>query len=126
MSSNVPLGLLNPLELHSHLTNIQLHTIETSVHLIILIIAKYGQNNGCLDAAANAEHKNHDNGKQKVTHLQFYMHDVVLGKNAIAVQGVPQNPVNTSARVPFYGSVYVIDEPLTEILHHKLMLLGVY
>ncbi|XP_057848762.2 dirigent protein 23 [Cryptomeria japonica] len=73
---------------------------------------------------ANAEHGNHDNLKQVVTQLQFYMHDVVLGKNATAVQVAPQNPVNSSAGVPSFGPVYVIDDPLTETPHPKSKLVG--
>ncbi|KAH9331319.1 hypothetical protein KI387_003427, partial [Taxus chinensis] len=62
--------------------------------------------------------------KEKVTHLEFYMHDIVLGKNATAVQVAPQKPVNISAEASYFGPVYVIDDPLTETPHPKSRVLG--
>ncbi|XP_057849434.1 dirigent protein 23-like [Cryptomeria japonica] len=50
--------------------------------------------------------------KQKVTHLQFYFHDRVAGKNVTAVEVASAPSTKTSAT--FFGKVFVLDDPLTE------------
>ncbi|KAK1266454.1 hypothetical protein QJS04_geneDACA009164 [Acorus gramineus] len=48
--------------------------------------------------------------KLKTTHLHFYFHDTVAGRNATAVLSAhPPNPYPTR-----FGNVFVIDDPLTE------------
>ncbi|XVE75764.1 hypothetical protein DITRI_Ditri12bG0118800 [Diplodiscus trichospermus] len=48
--------------------------------------------------------------RQKLSHLHFYFHDVVAGKNQTAIR-VAQAPT-TNASSPF-GAVVMIDDPLT-------------
>ncbi|XP_057862429.1 dirigent protein 23 [Cryptomeria japonica] len=62
--------------------------------------------------------------KEKVTSLQFYMHDVVYGENATAVQVAPQAPMNYSSGASFFGPLYVIDDPLTETPDPRSRILG--
>ncbi|GLJ18216.1 hypothetical protein SUGI_0322260 [Cryptomeria japonica] len=62
--------------------------------------------------------------KEKVTHLEFYMHDIVIGKNVTAVQVVPEKPVNFSSGVPAFGSVFVMDDPLTETAERESRVVG--
>ncbi|KAE8671665.1 Dirigent protein 3 [Hibiscus syriacus] len=50
------------------------------------------------------------NKPEKLSHLHFYFHDIVVGKNATAVR-VAQAPTTTAAS-PF-GVVVVLDDPLT-------------
>ncbi|GLJ18218.1 hypothetical protein SUGI_0322280 [Cryptomeria japonica] len=62
--------------------------------------------------------------KEKVTHLEFYMHDTPMGKNVTAVQVAPEKPLNFSAGSSFFGPVYVIDDALTKSPHPNSRLLG--
>ncbi|KAE8664198.1 Dirigent protein 21 [Hibiscus syriacus] len=50
------------------------------------------------------------NKPEKLSHLHFYFHDIVAGKNATAVRVAKAE--TTSASSPF-GAVAVIDDPLT-------------
>ncbi|XAR68619.1 hypothetical protein NMG60_11003808 [Bertholletia excelsa] len=55
--------------------------------------------------------KNLSLGREKLSHLRFYFHDIVSGKNATAVR-VAESTV--TAQSPFaFGSVMVMDDPLT-------------
>ncbi|XP_068638615.1 dirigent protein 1-like [Aristolochia californica] len=57
-----------------------------------------------------------DGFETKSTNLQFYMHDVVDGPNATVARVAPSQPLNFSASDPIaasFGSLYVIDDPLT-------------
>jgi len=51
-------------------------------------------------------------GREKVSHLHFYFHDIVAGQNATAVQ-VASAPMTKSSPTGF-GSVVVMDDCLTE------------
>lgn len=51
------------------------------------------------------------NTTERITHLQFYMHDVTLGPNATAIPVA--GPLGNST-VPGFGIVSVIDDALTE------------
>ncbi|XP_057849437.2 dirigent protein 23-like [Cryptomeria japonica] len=50
--------------------------------------------------------------KEKISHLQFYFHDKVEGKNVTAVLVASAPTTNTSST--FFGGVVVIDDLLTE------------
>ncbi|XP_057849447.2 dirigent protein 23-like [Cryptomeria japonica] len=50
--------------------------------------------------------------KEKISHLQFYFHDRISGKNVTAVNVASAPTTNTSATS--FGLVYVMDDPLTE------------
>lgn len=52
------------------------------------------------------------NQKEKLTHLHFYFHDIVSGRNPTAVRVAEAAVTNTSATS--FGAVVVIDDPLTE------------
>eukprot|EP01018_Ginkgo_biloba_P024159 Gb_27541 [translate_table: standard] len=81
---------------------------------------------GCSDAE-HTDHHHHHMGKEKVTHLQFYMHDIVLGKNATAVKVAPGNSSDFSASAvegSLFGSVFVIDDPLSETPDRNSKLVG--
>lgn len=56
-----------------------------------------------------------DATKPNVTHIQFYMHDVVGGPNPTAVQvaGRTSNYTGADPIAAVFGSVYVMDNPLT-------------
>ncbi|CAA7400999.1 unnamed protein product [Spirodela intermedia] len=60
-------------------------------------------------------------GKEKVTHLHFFLHDSVTGKNPTAVQVASPNVTS----FPFsFGSVLVIDDVLTEGVERSSRLVG--
>ncbi|KAI3791303.1 hypothetical protein L2E82_05038 [Cichorium intybus] len=50
---------------------------------------------------------------EKLTHFQFYWHDVQSGSNPTSITIVRRPPVNTSTHTGF-GLVNMIDDPLTE------------
>lgn len=50
-------------------------------------------------------------GRERLTHLHFYFHDIVSGRNATAVR-VAGAPSSGRSLVGF-GTVFVIDDPLT-------------
>ncbi|PON82995.1 Disease resistance response protein [Trema orientale] len=56
-----------------------------------------------------------EGAKPNVTHIQFYMHDVVGGSNptAVRVAGRISNHTGSSPIAATFGSVYVMDNPLT-------------
>ncbi|XP_068642009.1 dirigent protein 1-like [Aristolochia californica] len=57
-----------------------------------------------------------DRLETKVTKFQFYMHDILDGPNATVAQVVTGRPANSSSSSPIpisFGSVYVMDDPLT-------------
>ncbi|GLJ04897.1 hypothetical protein SUGI_0005950 [Cryptomeria japonica] len=49
---------------------------------------------------------------EKITHLKFYFHDTVSGKNVTAVEVASAPSTKTSATL--FGKVFVLDDPLTE------------
>ncbi|KAJ4699441.1 Dirigent protein [Melia azedarach] len=49
--------------------------------------------------------------KEKLSHLHFYFHDIVSGKNPTAVRVAQANMTNTSPTL--FGVVVMIDDPLT-------------
>ncbi|ERN04988.1 hypothetical protein AMTRI_Chr05g69730 [Amborella trichopoda] len=51
-------------------------------------------------------------GKEKVTHLHFYFHDMLSGSKLTAVQVARADSTNTSATG--FGMVMIMDDPLTE------------
>lgn len=52
--------------------------------------------------------------KEKVTHLHFYLFDILSGKNPTAVEVArPNTTVGAKSAAPF-GHVYAIDDPLRE------------
>ncbi|KAA8542589.1 hypothetical protein F0562_023741 [Nyssa sinensis] len=53
--------------------------------------------------------------KSKVTKIQFYMHDIVGGPNATAVRvaGRSSNFSGSDPIAAVFGSIYVMDNPLT-------------
>ncbi|XP_010024241.2 dirigent protein 22 [Eucalyptus grandis] len=50
--------------------------------------------------------------KQKLSHLHFYFHDIVSGRNPTAVRVAEAKMTNTSTTA--FGAVVMIDDPLTE------------
>ncbi|CAA6675033.1 unnamed protein product [Spirodela intermedia] len=60
-------------------------------------------------------------GKEKVTYLHFFLHDTISGENPTAVQVANPN----STRFPFgFGSVFVIDDVLTEAVERSSPVVG--
>ncbi|ERN02986.1 hypothetical protein AMTRI_Chr11g97370 [Amborella trichopoda] len=51
-------------------------------------------------------------GKEKVTHLHFYFHDMLSGSKLTAVHVARADSTNTSATG--FGMVMIMDDPLTE------------
>ncbi|KAI9152748.1 hypothetical protein LWI28_000358 [Acer negundo] len=49
--------------------------------------------------------------KEKLTHLHFYFHDIITGKNPTAVQVAEAAMTNTSSTS--FGAVFIMDDPLT-------------
>ncbi|KAE8674289.1 Dirigent protein 2 [Hibiscus syriacus] len=49
--------------------------------------------------------------REKLSHLHFYFHDIVSGKNATAVRVAGTSSNNSS--LPLFGDIYMIDDPLT-------------
>ncbi|OVA06303.1 Plant disease resistance response protein [Macleaya cordata] len=64
--------------------------------------------------AANWAHEipYEDLGKEKVTKLHFYFHDIVGGDNPTAVRVAEAPMTNKSATL--FGAVVMVDDPLTE------------
>ncbi|CAN1151668.1 Dirigent protein 23 [Linum perenne] len=66
-------------------------------------------------AAASAATRN----QQRVTRVQFYMHDVVSGPNATAIRVAGQNSTTSAAANSsdpvgaMFGSIHMFDNPLT-------------
>ncbi|XP_030518398.2 dirigent protein 22-like [Rhodamnia argentea] len=50
--------------------------------------------------------------KEKLSHLHFYFHDIVSGRNPTAVRVAEAQMTNTSTTL--FGAVVMIDDPLTE------------
>lgn len=63
-----------------------------------------------------------ESGKDKVTNLQFYFHDTLSGKNPTAVK-VAQ-AADTDKSPTLFGSVFMIDDALTETADPKSKLVG--
>ncbi|TYJ40561.1 hypothetical protein E1A91_A04G149000v1 [Gossypium mustelinum] len=51
--------------------------------------------------------------REKLSHLHFYLHDVLSGKNVTAIRVVDGKPSTNSSSQFIFGDVYVIDDPLT-------------
>ncbi|XP_059068303.1 dirigent protein 23-like, partial [Cryptomeria japonica] len=51
-------------------------------------------------------------GKEKVSNLQFYFHDTVVGQNVTVVEAA--SAASTKNSPTFFGTVMVMDDPLTE------------
>lgn len=50
--------------------------------------------------------------RQKLSHLHFYFHDIISGRNATAVPVA--RPINTTTTPPFFGMITMMDDMLTE------------
>ncbi|KAL4194678.1 hypothetical protein AMTRI_Chr05g60660 [Amborella trichopoda] len=61
-------------------------------------------------------------GKEKISHLHFYFHDVLSGRNPSAIQVARAD--TTSKFLTLFGAVYMIDDPLTEGPDPKSKLFG--
>ncbi|GLJ47913.1 hypothetical protein SUGI_1011640 [Cryptomeria japonica] len=61
-------------------------------------------------------------GKEKITNLQFYLHEFFAGQNATVVLLARASSTNTSTS--FFGSVWVFDNPMTEGTEPTSKLLG--
>eukprot|EP01018_Ginkgo_biloba_P024415 Gb_12515 [translate_table: standard] len=92
--------------------------VYTALAMVMILIGL-----GCSDAE-HTDHHHHHMGKEKVTHLQFYMHDIVLGKNATVIQVAPGNSTASAMEGSLFGSVFVIDDPLTETPDPNSRLVG--
>ncbi|MBA0631006.1 hypothetical protein Godav_003045 [Gossypium davidsonii] len=51
--------------------------------------------------------------REKLTHLHFYLHDVLSGKNVTGIRVVDGKPSTNRSSQFIFGDVYVIDDPLT-------------
>ncbi|OAY40655.1 dirigent protein 22 [Manihot esculenta] len=60
--------------------------------------------------------------KEKLTHLRFYFHDIVSGRNATAVPVAKAAMTNTSLSA--FGLVTMMDDPLTLEPHRSSKLIG--
>ncbi|KAF1002131.1 hypothetical protein AG4045_016371 [Apium graveolens] len=56
--------------------------------------------------------KRDDSGKEVVTNLQFYFHDILSGNNPSAIP-VVQPPRNRTTSLTGFGSMTMVDDPLT-------------
>lgn len=57
----------------------------------------------------------HGLGKEKVTHLHFYLHDVISGDKPTAVQiAQPNVTLGVQSATPF-GTVFAINDPITSL-----------
>ncbi|KAK9156610.1 hypothetical protein Scep_003184 [Stephania cephalantha] len=75
-----------------------------------------------LNIFVNAAKIKENFSKEKLTHLHFYFHDIVTATNPTVVQ-VAAAPNSTGQVTPF-GSVMIVDDPLTEMPDPKSKLLG--
>lgn len=63
----------------------------------------------------------------ELSNLQFYMHDIVNGPNPTAIRVAPSQPLNFTGPDlirAMFGSIYVIDDPLTTTPDPKSAVLG--
>ncbi|MBA0698156.1 hypothetical protein Goari_021661 [Gossypium aridum] len=51
--------------------------------------------------------------REKLSHLHFYLHDVLSGKNVTGIRVVDGKPLTNHSSQFIFGDVYVIDDPLT-------------
>ncbi|KAL5708379.1 Dirigent protein 4 [Ranunculus cassubicifolius] len=86
---------------------------------IVLVSAIY------VNCEYHTESSHHDHTKEKVTNLHFYLNDILSGKNPTAV--MVAHPYNTnpdkSNPTPF-GSVFAIDDKLTDGLERNSKVIG--
>ncbi|KAE8726625.1 Dirigent protein 3 [Hibiscus syriacus] len=61
-------------------------------------------------------------GPEKLSHLHFYFHDIVSGRNPTAIRVASAAMTNKSET--FFGAVVMIDDPLTEAPERNSKLLG--
>ncbi|MCL7023482.1 hypothetical protein MKW94_012949 [Papaver nudicaule] len=61
-------------------------------------------------------------GEEKMTKLHFYFHDVITGRNPVAVQ-IAEAP-GTKSSPTRYGAMFMIDDPLTEGPNPRSRLVG--
>ncbi|KAI3688242.1 hypothetical protein L1987_81953 [Smallanthus sonchifolius] len=61
-------------------------------------------------------------GAEKLSHFQFYWHDIQSGSNPTSI-GIVKPPPNTPAATGF-GTVNMIDDPLTEKPENSSQMLG--
>ena len=86
---------------------------KRSVVLMVLVISLVGKFSWVQAAEA---------GKEKVSNLQFYFHDIVSGKNPSAVR-VAQ-AADTEKSPTLFGALVMADDPLTETPDPKSKLVG--
>ncbi|KAH6777018.1 Disease resistance-responsive family protein [Perilla frutescens var. frutescens] len=55
--------------------------------------------------------KRNETGKEVITTLQFYFHDIVSGQNPTAIQIAQAAQTNTSSN--FFGGLWMVDDALT-------------
>lgn len=90
---------------------------STSQHLLLLLFVAILSSFQTLKASE----------EPKLSNLQFYMHDIVIGPNPTAIRVAPSQPLNFSWTDPIaamFGSIYVIDDPLTATPDPKSTVLG--
>ncbi|TYH77981.1 hypothetical protein ES332_D04G193900v1 [Gossypium tomentosum] len=51
--------------------------------------------------------------RERLSHLHFYFHDVISGKNATAIRVAAEAPLTNRSSPLIFGDVYVVDDPLT-------------
>ncbi|KAG8500384.1 hypothetical protein CXB51_002773 [Gossypium anomalum] len=51
--------------------------------------------------------------RERLSHLHFYFHDVVSGKNATAIRVTAEASLTNRSSPFIFGDVYVVDDPLT-------------
>ncbi|KAG4205662.1 hypothetical protein ERO13_A04G116700v2 [Gossypium hirsutum] len=51
--------------------------------------------------------------RERLSHLHFYFHDVVSGKNATTIRVTVEAPLTNRSSPFIFGDVYVVDDPLT-------------
>lgn len=90
------------------------YTSPTSTKLVLLLLS------AVLASLATTEAL-----KQKVTRIQFYMHDVPSGPNPTAVRVAGRSNFSSSDPIAAsFGSIYVMDNPLTVMPDPNSTVLG--
>lgn len=85
--------------------------VKLALYMSLMLILCAGIARAALEQSSVDWFKNLDHAKQKLTHLHFFFHDNVSGKNATVVR-IAQ-PIN-AFKPPTFGRLNMVDNLLTE------------
>ncbi|KAL4183010.1 hypothetical protein AMTRI_Chr11g153080 [Amborella trichopoda] len=93
----------------SHLSKTSSHSALSLLIFSLLVASVFAKRPGHLP---KNQHPMIGFGKEKVSHLHFYFHDIVSGPNPTAIEVARAHSTNTSDTG--FGLIMMIDDPLTK------------